>query len=54
MADELSRRGVPMIFLTGYDCTLIPASHAAVPCVTKPASYRHLIQALQELASPVS
>lgn len=43
VADELARREVPMVFLTGYDCTLIPDAHAKIPCLTKPANVPELI-----------
>jgi light-regulated signal transduction histidine kinase (bacteriophytochrome)/CheY-like chemotaxis protein len=37
VAEELTRRGVPFVFATGYgDSTMIPATFAAVPVVRKP------------------
>jgi CheY-like chemotaxis protein len=55
VAEELSRRGVPFIFATGYgDSTMIPSSFAAVPVVRKPyagpALTAAIVQALEASA----
>lgn len=37
IAEELTRRGIPFIFMTGYDA--VPAGYARFPFVTKPFDY---------------
>ena len=37
LADALIARGVPFVFMTGYDQASIPASYAHIGCVEKPA-----------------
>jgi len=49
VADALSERRVPMVFLTGYDHAQIPAKHAEVPCLTKPAKVGEVIRTMEEL-----
>lgn len=47
IAEELSRRGVPFIFATGYgDRSMIPPVYAAVPIVRKPYEAHVLLSAL--------
>lgn len=36
IADALSARGVPFVFLTGYGTTVLLASYRDVPCLPKP------------------
>lgn len=45
VADELSRRGVPFVFTTGYDADAIPPRHAAVPLYRKPFNPVELLDA---------
>jgi CheY-like chemotaxis protein len=49
VADELSERHVPMVFLTGYDRAQIPSKHADVPCLTKPAKVGEVISTMERL-----
>lgn len=47
VADELTRRGIPFIFATGYaDRTVIPAHYAGVPTVRKPYDTASLCDAI--------
>ena len=46
VADALRRKGVPMVFLTGYDGGAAAAGHVDVPCLRKPAKAEQLIRAL--------
>ncbi len=39
IAQELQRRGVPFIFITGYDASGLPPEYASFPSVTKPFEY---------------
>lgn len=48
-AETLRSRGVPFLFLTGYDCGGIPAGMAGVPCLPKPAQERQIIDAIEAL-----
>ncbi|MFA9201180.1 MAG: response regulator [Cypionkella sp.] len=49
VADELRRRAVPMLFLTGYDRAQIPPEHAEVPCLNKPANAGDVIRTVERL-----
>jgi CheY-like chemotaxis protein len=49
VADELHQRRVPMVFLTGYDRAQIPAKHAQVPCLSKPAKVGEIIRTMERL-----
>lgn len=46
---ELSRRGVPMVFATGYDAAAIPADYGAIPAWSKPFDYDALAGVLPGL-----
>ncbi|MET7242573.1 response regulator [Methylobacterium sp. EM32] len=46
---ELSRRGVPMVFATGYDAAAIPADYEAIPAWSKPFDYNALADVLPGL-----
>jgi DNA-binding NtrC family response regulator len=43
VATALIDKGVPMMFLTGLDPSVIPEKFAGVPVVQKPADYRSLL-----------
>lgn len=49
VADQLIARGVPFMFITGYDERDIPAPYERAPCVGKPVEPRHLARALTRL-----
>lgn len=46
VADALLGRGVPVVFVTGYEASAIPARYADVPRCEKPVSVEHVIEAL--------
>jgi DNA-binding response OmpR family regulator len=48
-ASALRLRKVPLIFLTGYDASTIPAEFADAPRLEKPMDARRLLSALAEL-----
>ena len=47
VADALRARGVPFVFATGYDRSVIPAAYADVPYCEKPAGARKVARALR-------
>jgi CheY-like chemotaxis protein len=50
IAEILKERGVPFVFLTGYDSsTVIPAELRATPRLGKPVLEQHLIEVLGDL-----
>ena len=49
VADRLSERGVPSVFVTGYDDAAIPASYAAVERVRKPVQVEELVEHVSRL-----
>jgi ActR/RegA family two-component response regulator len=49
IAEELNRRSVPFVFLTGYDAASIPTGLAAVERIEKPADARHVVEAVARL-----
>ncbi|MBE1529451.1 DNA-binding response OmpR family regulator [Sphingopyxis sp. OAS728] len=49
-AAALKARGIPFVFLTGYDANIIPADYADAPRLQKPADTRSLLAALLALA----
>ena len=48
LARLLHQRGVPIVFFTGYDCTILPPDLADLPCVEKPLENHHLIEAVSQ------
>ncbi len=52
IAKELKARGVPFVFLTGYDQTeVFPPDLAEVPRLRKPANERELVSAIAGFAT---
>ncbi|WP_375459509.1 response regulator [uncultured Enterovirga sp.] len=49
LADALIARGVPFVFMTGYDQASIPASYAHIRCVEKPAGPETVLMELEKL-----
>src|SRR3954470_7102582 len=49
VADALVARGVPFIFLTGYDARIIPDAYAGVPRCEKPVSSALLSRTLSKV-----
>ena len=54
VATLLMKRGMPFLFATGYQRSLIPAEFSNAPCLSKPVSDAVLIATLQKLASTSS
>jgi CheY-like chemotaxis protein len=54
VADELIQRGVPFVFLTGYDRGVIDRHYAEVPLMQKPVDEQTLQRALAIFAEPPS
>lgn len=46
VADALADRGLPFVFVTGYDTPPISARHANAPSCAKPVEIENLIRAL--------
>jgi CheY-like chemotaxis protein len=46
LVDALQQRGIPCVFMTGYDRQAIPAAYADVPLCEKPAGAREAAGAL--------
>jgi ActR/RegA family two-component response regulator len=49
VADALIDRGVPFVFLTGYDALAIPETYAAAPRCEKPVDTGLLLRVLAEV-----
>jgi CheY-like chemotaxis protein len=52
LADELCRRGVPVVLATGYDPESIPPRYANLPRCHKPLDAETVARTLQSLVSP--
>lgn len=52
VADELSARGIPFIFVTGYDREELPPRFADAPICSKPFLWSRLIELLIAKLSP--
>jgi DNA-binding response OmpR family regulator len=51
IATELHARGIPTIFTTGYDASMIPPEHASVVRLEKPVDLRALCRAIEVACS---
>jgi len=47
LAEELLQYGVPMIFATGYDASILPPSLRGAPCLQKPIESHELVRAVK-------
>jgi CheY-like chemotaxis protein len=52
VADALAARGVPFVFMTGYDAHVIPEAYAGVPRLEKPVDRAQLARALARIMAP--
>lgn len=50
-AEALQLRGIPFVFLTGYDASIIPFRFASVPRLEKPVSKSAILAALADVAT---
>jgi len=48
VADELSKRGVPFAFTTGYDKVIIPESYKSTPRFEKPVDQMQIVRWLAD------
>ncbi len=48
LAEELIERGVPAIFITGYDKSFLPDSLRHAPCLLKPFESRDLVRVVKQ------
>lgn len=48
-ADLLAERGVPIIFATGYDASMIPSRFAAVARCEKPIKMKRIVEAIGQM-----
>jgi len=51
IAEELKRRNVPFLFLTGYDAPSIPPGFAEIERIEKPAGAERVVEAIARLAT---
>ena len=51
-ADILQRRGIPLLFLTGYHESIVPARFTARPRLNKPVDVRQLLRELAAALYP--
>ncbi len=49
LADALVQKGIPFVFMTGYDAEVIPARFSQFACVQKPSDSHTAMQALANL-----
>jgi len=52
VADALSERHVPFLFVTGYGANALPSDYAERPCVHKPLRMGELLSALSNILKP--
>jgi CheY-like chemotaxis protein len=50
-AQRLLELGVPVVFVTGYDSSVIPDALSHLPCLQKPADARKLVAAVERLCA---
>lgn len=50
VADALIARGLPVVFVTGYDRPSIPARYSEVPLCLKPVNSERVVEALRRIA----
>lgn len=49
VAEALLQRGIPFMFVTGYDLELVPREYAGVPRLQKPARPRDIVRTFRQL-----
>ncbi|WP_102960839.1 response regulator [Mangrovicella endophytica] len=52
IADRLSSRGIPYMFLTGYDGWSLPAQHRETARLAKPFMSKSVVAMVEKLVSP--
>jgi|SRR4051812_26201247 DNA-binding response OmpR family regulator len=51
LAEELQAHGVPAIFATGYDISILPPGLRNAPCLQKPVESRELVRVIRDQAT---
>ena len=54
VADALSRRNVPFVFVTGYGASVLPGEYAECPRLCKPFKMADLLGKLSSIVAPPS
>jgi CheY-like chemotaxis protein len=54
VAEALAHRGVPFVFMTGYNRSELPAEYSARPALAKPFMARELTESLAAVRNPVA
>jgi DNA-binding response OmpR family regulator len=54
LAGSLKQRGIPFLFVTGYDEEVIPVEFDDVTRLQKPVELRQMIDAISRLVTPVA
>jgi DNA-binding response OmpR family regulator len=54
LADSLKERGIPFVFVTGYDQDVIPPQFDEVERLQKPVELRQMIEVVSRLVQPVA
>lgn len=52
VADLLAERGIPFVFTTGYDASVIPSRFQHITCCEKPTSITKVVEAIGGLMRP--
>ncbi len=52
LADELSQRGVPIVFASGYGAAILPDRYRTHPMLQKPYLPQELLVALEDVLHP--
>ena len=47
LAEELLGHGVPAVFATGYDASILPAALRGMPCLQKPVETHELLRVIR-------
>ena len=48
LAERLDRRGMPVVFVTGYTTEVVPPHLGHLPVIQKPFQHRRLVATLQQ------
>lgn len=51
LADRLKSRGIPYVFLTGYDRWSLPDEYREAPCLAKPFASKSVVAIVEKLVS---
>jgi DNA-binding response OmpR family regulator len=54
LADELTSRSIPIMFLTGYGENNIPEEYGEIVCCEKPMGVTHIVAQLQAILNPTT